>query len=58
LAGCLSLDRAVSGGGGLLAGGGLSAAAERDGAEGAGDGGDGGPAGKLLSTSAPKSFLA
>ncbi len=53
-AGCVSLDAAASRGGGLLAGGGLSLAAERGGAEGAG----GGAAGKLLSTSAPKGSLA
>ena len=54
LAGCPSLDAAASRGVGLLAGGGLSRAAERGGAEGAG----GGAAGKLLSTSALKSELA
>jgi hypothetical protein len=55
LAGCLSLEAAASRGA-LLAGGGLSLAAERGGA-GAGVG-DGGAAGKLLSTKAPKSSLA
>jgi hypothetical protein len=56
-AGCLSLDAVVSRGGALPAGGELSLAAERDGADGAGDCG-GGAAGRLLSTSAPKSPLA
>jgi len=56
LAGWLSLDATVSRGGGLLAGGELSLAAERGGADGAGGGGE--AAGRLLSTSAPKSSLA
>lgn len=55
-AGCLSLDADVSRDGGLFAGGGLALAAERDGAGDAGGGG--GVAGRLLSTSAPKSSLA
>jgi hypothetical protein len=58
LAGCLSLGAVVSRGGGLLAGSGLSLAAERGGVDGAGGGGSGGGAGKLLSTSAPKSSRA
>jgi hypothetical protein len=53
-AGCPLLDAAVSRAGGLLAGGGLSLAAERSGAAGNG----GGAGGKLLSTRAPKSPLA
>ena len=55
-AGCPSLDDVVSRARGLLVGAELSLAAER-GAEDAGDCG-GGAAGKLLSTSAPKSSLA
>src|SRR5262249_42145850 len=54
-----SLDAVVSRGGGLLAGGALSVAVERGGADGGGEGGKGVDAstGKLLSTSAPKSSL-
>jgi hypothetical protein len=55
LAGCRSFDALVSRDGGLLAGGELSLAAERGGADGAGGWGG---AGRLLSTSAPKSSLA